>query len=97
MKEMEDEHNEVLEYITEYLHPDIGYSELEDLVESAIYNGQLYNSPRDLSEEELRDFARTIATHLGVPWELTDEEEKEVWEENRMDSERIAWHFGEED
>ena len=92
MKEMEDEHNEVLEDITEYLHADIGYSELEDLVESAIYSLNW-----ELDEDSLRDFTRVIATHLGVPWVLTDEEEKGVWDENRMDSERIAWHFGEED
>ena len=85
-REMTDTHNEVLEGITEFLDADTSYGELEGLVDDGNFD----------SEESLRDFARVIADHLGIEVPMTDEEAKDIDDENRMDDERIARAFGED-
>ena len=83
---MEDTHNEVLEEITQFLDADTSYGELEGLVDDGNFD----------SEEDLRDFVRVIADHLGIEVPMTREEAKDIDDENRMDSERIARAFGED-
>lgn len=77
-REMEDTHNEVLEGITQFLDADTSYGELEGLVDDGNFE----------SDEELRDFVRVLATHLGIEYPLTREEAKEEYELMQLDCDR---------
>ena len=60
-------HNLALEEIEEFLTDDTNYNQLERLVDDGKFD----------SEEHLRDFVRELADHLGIEWEMTEEEAKE--------------------
>ena len=77
-KEMTDTHNEVLEEITQFLDADTSYGELEGLVDDGNFD----------SEEELRDFVRVLADHLGIECPMTREEAKEEYELMQSDGDR---------